>query len=93
MSNQRLYDTASIVASRDEVRIATLISSLTRSIATLNSDIEHEEKQAQVFDVLDPLYPMLARALRTRRDNVAATVAALEALANVAGDHSEREAA
>jgi len=93
MSNQRLYDTASIVASRDEVRIATLISSLTRSIATLNSDIEHEEKQAQVFDVLDPLYPMLARALRTRRDNVAATVAALEALANVAGDQSKREAA
>ena len=80
MRNQRQFSTAHITAARDEVQIATLITTLTRSIAILSIDIEHEEERAQVSDILDAAYPMLARTLRARRDNLVATIAALEAL-------------
>ena len=79
MRNQRLFDTAH-AATRDEVRIATLITALTRSMEVLSIDIDHEEERAQVCDILDAAYPMLARTLRARRDNLVATIAALEAL-------------
>ena len=67
---------------RDEVQIATLIATLTRSITILSIDIEHEEDRARVHNVLDAAYPMLAQNLRARRDNLVATTAALEALVN-----------
>ena len=86
MKNQRLADTPREIASRDMTQIATLIEKLTRSIATLSIDIEHEEERAQVRDVLDPAYPILARSLAARRDNLRATVVALEALVG-SGDH------
>ena len=86
MTNQRFFDTALTTASRDAARIMTLLAKLTRSIATLSIDIEHEEERARVRDVLDPAYPMLARTLAARRDNLRATVAALEALV-YSGDH------
>jgi len=43
-------------------------------------DIEHEEAWAGVRDLSDPAYPMLARSLRARRENIGATIASLEAL-------------
>jgi hypothetical protein len=46
----------------------------------LTADIEHEELLVGVSDVSDPTYPVLARSLRTRRDNISTTVASLEAL-------------
>jgi hypothetical protein len=90
MKNQRLFDTAREIASRDVAQIATLIEKLTRSIATLSIDIEHEEERAQVRDVFDSAYPILARSLAARRDNLRATVAALEALVG-SGDHDSRD--
>jgi hypothetical protein len=41
-------------------------------------DIEAEEERAQVHDVSDPAYPMLARHLRARRDNISMTITALQ---------------
>ena len=61
-------------------RIAILIADLSRSVAYLTADIEHEEARAGVRDLADPTYSVLARSLRARRDNIAATIASLEAL-------------
>ena len=62
----------------------------------LTVDIEHEETQAGVRDLADPAYPVLARSLRVRRDNVTATIAMLENLRTAkasALDTTEREVA
>ena len=44
----------------------------------LTADIEHEEARAGVRDLSDPAYPVLARSLRARRENIGATIALLE---------------
>ena len=82
MRNQRQRNTAHVTAARGEFQIATLIATLTRSITILSIDIEHEEERARVHNVLNAAYPMLAQTLRARRDNLVATIAALEALVN-----------
>jgi hypothetical protein len=75
---------------------ATLIGDLSRSVEILAADIEHEEMRSGVRNVADPAYPMLARSLRKRRENIGATIASLENLrapkAN-ALDTTEREVA
>jgi hypothetical protein len=58
---------------------STLIGSLSRSVVILTADIEHEEARAGVRDLSDPTYPVLARSLRTRRENIGVTIASLEA--------------
>ena len=58
----------------------TLIGNLSRSVELLTVDIEHEEARAGVRDLSDPAYPVLARSLRTRRENIRVTIASLEAL-------------
>jgi hypothetical protein len=62
------------------LKIATLIGSLSRSVEMLTIDIQHEETQAGVRDLSDPTYPVLARGLRVRRENIRTTIASLEAL-------------
>jgi hypothetical protein len=57
-----------------------LIGDLSRSVAFLAADIELEEERAGVRDLADPAYPVLARSLRVRRENIGATIASLEAL-------------
>jgi hypothetical protein len=60
--------------------VATLIGDLSRSVEILAADIEHEEMRSGVRNVADPAYPMLARSLRARRENIGATIAILENL-------------
>lgn len=55
-----------------------MIADLDRIVRILNSDIAAEEEQAQIFERSNPERPMLARMLAARRDNLAATIAALE---------------
>jgi hypothetical protein len=47
-------------------------------IQILNIDIATEEERARVFDMRDPAYPILARTMAARRENLKVTVAALE---------------
>ena len=61
-------------------RSTIMIGSLSRSVELLTVDIEHEETRAGVRDLSDPAYPVLARSLRTRRDNIGATSAMPENL-------------
>ena len=80
MANSYLPETLRGTAAVSGLKIATLIGNLSRSVDLLTVDIEHEETQAGVRDLSDPTYPVLARSLRVRRDNIGATVASLEAL-------------
>jgi hypothetical protein len=80
VANSYLLDTLRGTAARNGLQIATLIGDLSRSLDILSADIEHEEERAGVRDVSDPTYPLLARSLRTRRENIGATIASLEPL-------------
>lgn len=82
MANSSLIETLRGTAAANRFQIATLIESLLRSVELLTVDIEHEETRAGVRDLSDPMYPVLARSLRSRRDNIRATLASLEALAH-----------
>ena len=81
MANSFLIETLRGTAAANELHIATLIANLSRSVEILTADIEHEEVRAGVHDVLDPTYPVLARSLRVRRDNLMETIALLQASA------------
>jgi hypothetical protein len=80
MANSFLLETLRGTAAANTLQIATLIGSLSRSVVLLTVDIEHEEARAEVRDLSDPTYPVLARSMRVRRENIRATIAALEAL-------------
>ena len=80
MANPYLPETLRATAAVNRLRIATLIADLTRTAAILTADIEHEEERAGVRDLADPAYPVLARTLRVRRQNLMATIASLEAV-------------
>ena len=80
MANPYLIDTLRETAAVNRLRIATLIADLTRTADILTADIEHEEERAGVRDLADPAYPVLARTLRVRRQNLRVTIASLEAV-------------
>ena len=80
MANSHLSETLRATAAVNRLRIATLIGDLWRSVDVLAADIEHEEMHAGARDLADPAYPVLARSLRKRRENIEATIASLEAL-------------
>ena len=80
MANSSLIETLRGTAAANRFQIATLIESLLRSVELLTVDIEHEETRAGVRELSDPTYPVLAQSLRSRRDNIRATLASLGAL-------------
>jgi hypothetical protein len=96
MAKPYLFETPRRTAAINGLQIATLIGSLSRSVALLTTDIEHEETRVGVRDLSDPAYPVLARSLRTRRENIGTTIAMLENLRvpkDRAIDTTEREVA
>jgi len=80
MANSYLSETLRGTVAANRLQIATLIESLLRSIELLTVDIEHEETRAGVRALSDPAYPVLARSLRARKDNIRATIVSLEML-------------
>jgi hypothetical protein len=96
MANSYRLETLRETAATTRLQITTLIGDLSRSMDLLTADIEHEEERVGVRDVADPAYPVLARSLRARMENIGATIAMLENLrapkAN-ALDTTEREVA
>ena len=77
MKHQRHFDTSE-AAQREAVKIRKMISDLDRSVQLLNCDIAIEEERARISDQSDVAYPILARMLATRRDNLKETIIALE---------------
>lgn len=57
--------------------IPEMIADLERVAQILKIDISTEEERVRVFDTSDSAYPILARSLRARRDNLHETIAAL----------------
>lgn len=78
MKHQYHFESANDVALREVARISALISDLDRVVQILDSHIATEEERAGVSDPFEAAYPILARTLATRRDNLKETVAALE---------------
>ena len=78
MKHQRHFERASDVAIREAAQISTMISDLDRLVRLLDCDITTEEERAWISDRSEPAYPILARTLAARRDNLRDTIAALE---------------
>ena len=78
MIHQRHFGSASDVALREVARISALISDLDRVVRILDCDIATEEERGRMSDPFDATYPILARTLTARRDNLKDTIAALE---------------
>jgi septation ring formation regulator EzrA len=76
LKHQRHFEPAN--RSREAFQTRTLIADIDRIVEILNSDIAAEEAQAGVFDHSQVEYPMLARTLTARRDNLRHTIAALQ---------------
>jgi hypothetical protein len=69
--------TAQETALRQAAVIRGMIDDLGRNIHILNIDILTEEERVLIFDRSDPAYPIIARTLTARRDNLIVTVADL----------------
>jgi len=78
MKYQRHFESSSEAALSKTVQIRTLIADLGRITQILDCDIAVEEERAQVSDRSDGAYPILARALCARRDNLNNSIAVLE---------------
>jgi hypothetical protein len=65
-------------ALRQAAVIRGMMHDLGRTIQFLDIDISTEEERGRIFDRSDPAYPILARTLTARRDNLIVTVADLE---------------
>jgi hypothetical protein len=63
---------------RATMKLQALIADLRWRAHLLESDVQDEEKRAGIFDVSNIAYPIIAKNLRARRDNLLVTIAALE---------------
>jgi hypothetical protein len=63
---------------RANMKLHALIADLRWRVQLLDSDIHGEEKRTGIFDVSDIAYPVLARNLRGRRDNLLVTITMLQ---------------
>ena len=79
VKRQRRFGTEVEATSIAAAQIKTLIDSLSRCQQSLDCDIATEEERTRCSDDSDPAYSVFARSLIPRRDNVAATIAILQA--------------
>jgi hypothetical protein len=81
-------------ASRQAALIQSMIDDLERRVQILRVDICTEEERLRVFDRADPLYPMMARTLSVRLENIGVTIADLKnRLTSFDPDNEVRKAA
>ncbi len=73
MKHQRHYG-ASLPALKEAHQIRKLIADLDRLVQIIACDIATEEERARVSDRSDAAYPILARVLAARRDNLRDTI-------------------
>jgi hypothetical protein len=90
MKHQRHFEIVHDAALGEAAKIRTMIVDLDRTVQILDCDIATEEERARVSDRFDAAYPILARALKTRRDNLKDTIAALEKRLVDLQDRTER---
>ena len=78
MNIQARFETRRESAVREVAVISKILADLVRTVQLIESDIATEEERARVSDRSDVKYPILARTLIGRRDNLWMTIAALE---------------
>ena len=66
-----------VTATREATQARALIADIDRLIEVLNADIAFREQEAGVTDLARPDYPVLARMMRARRENLLETISAL----------------
>jgi hypothetical protein len=76
MKHQRHFGNAT--AARGALQTKTLIADISRIVHILDSEIAAEEEQARIFDRTRAEYPILARTMAARRDNLLNTITALQ---------------
>jgi hypothetical protein len=75
---QRYYSgSLTDAARREAAKVGALIDELDRRVRIIESDIAREEAAAGVSDPVNAAYPILARMMIARRDNLKQTMAAL----------------
>jgi hypothetical protein len=78
MNMQPRFETPRENAMREIAVLSKMLADLVRTVLQIESDIAAEEERARVSDRSDVMYPVLARTLIGRRDNLRVTIAALE---------------
>jgi hypothetical protein len=78
MNMQPRFETTDKSAVREIAVIRKILADLLRTVQLIELDIAAEEERAAVSDRSDVRYPILARTLINRRDNLRITIAALE---------------
>ena len=78
MNIQARFETRRESALREVAVISKILADLARTVQLIESDIAAEEARAGVSNRSDVKYPILARTLVERRDNLRMTIAALE---------------
>lgn len=73
-----MQPTSRLEIPRTAMKLHALISDLRWRVQLLDSDIQDEEKRTGISNVSNTAYPILARNLRTRRDNLLATITMLD---------------
>ena len=63
---------------RTTMKLHALIADLRRGVQLLDCDLYEEEKRTGIFNVSNAAYPILARNLRARRNNLLVTIATLQ---------------
>jgi hypothetical protein len=78
MNVQPRFETTRETVAREVAVISKILADLVRTVQLIESDIAAEEERVGVSDRSDVKYPILARTLIERRDNLKMTIAALE---------------
>jgi hypothetical protein len=78
MRQQRHFEIASATMLRQAAVIRGMMDDLSRTVRLLDCDVATEEERTRISDRSNSAYPILARTLATRRDNLRDTIAALE---------------
>jgi hypothetical protein len=78
MRQQHHFDIDGQTAQREAVKIRTMIRDLNRTVQVLDLEIVTEETRVGVRDLSDFAYPIMAKTMIARRENLKVTIAALE---------------
>jgi septation ring formation regulator EzrA len=79
MEQLHRFGSANQAAPEAAGRVETMIADLNRAVKFLDFDIATEEEREQVYDRANADYPMLARTIAARRENLKVTISILEA--------------
>jgi|SRR5665213_16592 len=78
MEHQPRLESAGQIATTEDGRIVAVIADLSRTVNMLDRHVAAEEERSRIYDLSNAEYPMLARTITARIENLRATIAALE---------------